>query len=192
MKHAIDVSARPLDPPPARRTPRHAVASAEMDRRVVAVLVAMLAAALLAGVLLWPASPPPDGSPAPAAGWDARLAELYDARAEAFASGDSAALAEVYTLDSRQLRSDTETIESLAAQQRSVVGFVPRLIEVESVQESAEVAVAVVRDEIRPFTIVDESGAELTVAGRAPSRVVLQLRRVGGSWLLVDATRTAG
>lgn len=194
MKH----TSSQIEPPrlrAGRASPRHAAVSIEADRRIIGGVIALIVAAVVAGVALWPA-----GGSGRQAGmstigvdepsWEQRLAKLYDVRAEAFAVGDVDLLGQVYTPDSRQLRADLETIESLGAQQRTVVGFAPALIAIESVSETSSTAVLVVRDKIEPFVIVDKTGTEMQVAGRASSLTTFTLRRIGEAWLIATAERS--
>lgn len=178
-----------------RTTPRHAAVTAKADRRVVGVILALVIAAVLAAVVLWPTDRAPErpasGSAAGEPAWQQHVAGLYDVRAEAFRNGDADLLAQVYTKDSRQLRADLETIESLVAQDRTVVGFAPALLEVVSVAESADAVVVVVRDKIEPFSIVDPTGTRMPVAGRAPAQATLTLHHSGGAWLIALAERAA-
>lgn len=198
MKH---FAAGPQRPPDyalrARRSgPRHAAAPADGEPRLVIGVLVLLAVVLLAAV----AVPGSGGAqqarltalvqPEPL--WSARLTQLYAVRAEAFSSGDTQLLREVYTIDSPQLRADLDTVEILLVQQRSVVGFAPTLLEVVSVSQSTTSAVVVVRDEIEPFAVVDLSGTRLPVAGRAATESTLTLQYVDGDWLIATAERATG
>lgn len=197
MNHILGTG-EPLRSREHRSGPRHAAPTAQADRRLVGAILALALAAVVLTVLLWPvdrgsrSAGPASGTTSPEADWAQRLEELYAVRAQAFRTGQSSLLRQVYTLDSHQLRADLETIESLAGQQRTVVGFAVTLIEVVEVSLTDGSAVAVVRDEIKPFTILDASGTGMPVAGRSPARTTLTLQQVDGAWLIAVAERTVG
>lgn len=180
--------------------PRHAAAPARLDRRLFAAVVTIVLGALLAVAAFWPRDHAPLASVASRAWgsqdqvreptWSSYLPALYDTRAEAFTSGDVDLLAQVFTTGSAQLRADVETIEALTSQKRTVKGFSPTVIEVVSIDVSGEIATAVVRDEIKPFEIVDSSGTSMPVDGRAASTSTLMLHRVDGVWLIDSAQRS--
>lgn len=191
-------------PRSARRPgPRHAAPSAPANRRLIAGAVLLVLAAAVAAVVAWPR--PTDQRPEQAAQpataqeladaqasamWHERLTLLYQMRANAFSTAEPALLAEVYTPGSRQLYADAETIESLRAQQRQVIGFAPRLLQIESVEVSGSSASVVVLDEIDEFSIVDATGTAMPVAGRAAARTTFVLRETEHGWLIEQAHRT--
>lgn len=185
-----------------RQGPRHAAPVAPIDRRLIAGGVVILLVAVLAAVVAWPrvsAQQQPDSSIAAAhdltdaqtsAAWLERMNLLYAARADAFSAAEPARLNEVYTPGSRQLYADAETIESLRAQQRQVIGFAPRLLQIESVEVFGSTANVVVLDEIDEFSIRDATGTLMPVAGRAAARTTFVLQHTEGGWLIEQAHRT--
>lgn len=189
-------------PTAGRHAPRHS-AGAERDWRTLAAALALIVGVALGTSALWPSAgsaarlaftgaPPSSGASAPApvaVDWAEHLSALYATRAEAFAAGDLDMLGQIYTPGSAQLRADADTIGALVSQNRTVQGFAPKLLSVEAVQEAGEWATVVVRDEIAPFTILDESGTPMPVAGRAAAVSTLTLQRVAGVWLIDDAQR---
>lgn len=192
---------RPREP---RHTPRHAAPSG-VDGRALAGVGTLVIGIVLAIVAIWPRERPPTDAAstittAPSenpgsAGlaspdWLTYLPALYDTRAEAFTAGDADLLAQVYTPGSAQLRADAETIAALESQQREVRGFAPAIVEVYDVQVDADTATVLLRDEIAPFVIVDATGTEMPVEGRAAVMTTLTMRQVDGAWLIDTAHRT--
>lgn len=130
--------------------------------------------------------------PHAAAGWLPLLETLYDRRAAAFATGDVAVLAGVYTEDSAQAAADRAEIERLAAAGHRVDGFDPSPLSVESALGSAPEVTLIVRDSFGPYTVVDDQRVVIAEAGRAAARVEVSLRLTSSGWRIESAVRLAG
>ncbi|WP_158716196.1 nuclear transport factor 2 family protein [Blastococcus sp. Marseille-P5729] len=191
---------RPREP---RRTPRHAAPAGTNGRTLVGAGMLVIGI-VLAIVAIWPRERPPTdaastittaSSENPSTArianpdWSTYLPALYETRAEAFTAGDADLLAQVYTPGSAQLRADAETIAALESQEREVRGFAPAIVEVYDVQVDADTATVLLRDEIAPFVIVDATGTEMPVEGRAAAMTTLTMRQVDGAWLIDTAHR---
>jgi len=136
------------------------------------------------------ADPPTD--PADAAGWTDLLTELYDRRAAAFASADSAPLADVYAPGSALLDRDTGQVQQLAAAGQVLAGFVPRLVRVESAGAAGEGRVVLqLVDELPAYRVVPASGSPQgsvqEIAGRSAAPVRMVLARTPAGWRISDA-----
>ncbi|MBY3551985.1 serine/threonine-protein kinase [Modestobacter lapidis] len=136
-----------------------------------------------------PVSGPPAGD---ADGWAAVVRQLYTQRARAYAAGDGALLAAVYTPGSALLERDAEQIAQLARAGRSVAGFEPTVLRVTSVTGDAERVVVDLVDEIpdhRVGAVGSPPSAAQLVAGRGPTEVQMTLERTADGWRIGDASR---
>ena len=161
-----------------------------------------------------PSSAPPPAPPAPAAatplgpspalaepatsdleGWAALLGQLYARRSGAYAAGDAAALAEVYSPDSAMLRRDAEQVAALAAAGETLTAFAPAVRQVVAVTpvpgDAGSVVVDLV-DEVPGYRVLpagEPGGPPRELAGRGPAEVRMTLCRTEQGWRIVDATR---
>ncbi|MGY1713957.1 serine/threonine-protein kinase [Geodermatophilus sp. SYSU D01106] len=142
--------------------------------------------------------PTPEPTPAPeATDWTAVLVALYDRRAEAFTTGDTALLDGVYTADSPLLAADRASLAALAAAGEALRGFEPAVTGVEVAGPPAadgQVRVGLV-DSWPAYTVVpaaDPGGPALrTEPGRAPAEVAMVLVPGPEGWRIGSAGRLA-
>ncbi len=126
-------------------------------------------------------------APPVAVDWAPVLDGLDAARADAFAAGDAAALAQVYAPDSPGLASDTALLQSLVDQRQTAHGLRHRVRSVEVLSATAASARLRVVDVLGAYEVRDGTGA---VVSRAPARgekaFVVDLVRSGAGWRLVQ------
>ncbi len=147
------------------------------------------------------ATPPSAEDPAPApegaTDWTAVLTGLYERRARAFAAGDAALLADVYTADSPLLAADRAYLAARTSAGEVLRGFRPAVTQVTVTGEGdadGQVRVELV-DGWPDFDVVpaaDPGGPALrTEAGRAPTRVGMVLVAGPSGWRIGSAGRLA-
>ncbi|SNX94950.1 Serine/threonine protein kinase [Geodermatophilus sabuli] len=137
---------------------------------------------------------PPDGDSPEA--WTARLAELYQRRTTAFATGSAQLLDEVHTGSSPLLSTDRATVEAFVRAGESVRGFAPAVVRVAVVQGGAatgRVTLDVV-DTWPAYDVVATSAPDgpalRTVEDRGQVEVRMTLVQADGRWRIDSAQRT--
>lgn len=160
-------------------------------RRLLPILAGLTLLAVLGTVALVALRPEPvpvAARPAPAvegprevlAGWDAR-------RAQAWASGDVAALRALYVAGSRSGRADARMLAAYVDRGLTVRGMRTQVLALEVLDASGDVVDVRVTDRVTGAEAVDGTTAIPLPDDRPSTRRVL-LRRVGGRWL-VDEVR---
>lgn len=161
----------------------------------------LVGAILVAGILLgafllvvWPSSPgtPPGGGDVAAAAGPrsevaaAKLLRAWDARrAEAWAASDAAALAALYTEGSKAGRADVAMLASWTERGLAVDELTTQLLAVDVVEDEPGHLLLRVRDRISAAVATGEGVSEPLPAGAIEDRD-LELRRVGGGWLVAS------
>jgi hypothetical protein len=123
--------------------------------------------------------------PASIDAWRAVVTDLYQRRAQAFASPATASLTDVYLAGSAPLTADQAHAQSLADAGEILRGFTPEVLEVTAARESEGRAQVEIIDRVVGYEVVRAEDAEgpavRAVAGRgeAPVRLVLVLTDAG-------------
>jgi hypothetical protein len=136
------------------------------------------------------ALPVPRTTPVPQPSWRAIVADLDRRRTVAFATGDVAALDELYVDGSAAQQADSATLQLLVRQGRTAqsVTITPSAVELLR-QQGADVVLRVF-DTISPYRIVTADGQVVRrVAGRPVMAWTLTLRRIGGEWRISRISR---
>jgi hypothetical protein len=129
--------------------------------------------------------------PSAASDWQRLVAGLYRRRAQAFATGSDAPLADVYTAGSPQLAADESGLTGLLAARRAVRGFAPRVERVIAVTVSGDRAVVALVDSWAGYAVVDDDGRVVArVAARPATGVRMVLRRTAAGWRIDTAGRS--
>ncbi len=131
-------------------------------------------------------------------GWQALVAGLYAARAEAFTDGDVERLTDVYAPASDLLTADVTELTAMTVAGGGWQDFGPVVDEVLSVgtPEAANGAdtdqvVLLLVDRVPPYRVEDGSGRRTEVAGRGSAEVTMTLVRTAVGWRVLDARRLA-
>jgi hypothetical protein len=132
-------------------------------------------------------------TPASTAEWGLVVEELYDRRAQSFASGDPALLAGVYPLESPQRSADEARIRAMAAAGETLRGFAPAVVEVTGASTEGDRARLDLVDRWPDYEIVGSSATDgpslRTVPGRPDTAVRMVLLRTAGGWRIESAQR---
>lgn len=114
--------------------------------------------------------------------WATRLAELDRVRAEAFATGDSSRLREVYSFDSPALRADRLVIDAYARRDGRVQGAELRVLSCRVLHaRNGRVRLDVV-DQLAPARVAWGDGTSTRLPVDRPTRRVVTLRRTEAGW----------
>ena len=165
--------------------------------------LALLLVAAGVGGWLWgrgedapaPALPAPAAAasrlPSPTAGpeqdWPVLLDELDAARAEAFAAGDVAGLAQVWAPDSAGLAGDTALLDGLVAQGRTAQGLRHEVRSVEVLDSGDDAARLRVVDVLAAYEVRDAAAAVVSrAAERGEAAYSVELARTPDGWRLVQ------
>jgi hypothetical protein len=131
----------------------------------------------------------------PAVEWTARLAELYERRAEALASGAPDLLDDVYAVESPLLAADRDTLSDLAAAGETLRGFAPAVVRVEVAGEEVTGG-RVTLDVVDTWPVYDvvavtapDGPALRSVPARGEAEVRMTLVETNRGWLLEGAER---
>jgi hypothetical protein len=131
--------------------------------------------------------------PASAEAWGVVVTDLYQRRAQAFATASAASLSDVYTPVSDQLAADRAHATALAEAGEALRGFAPEVVEVVSAGESGGRAEVQLVDRWTDYEVVragDPGGSAVrTVGGRAEATVRLVLVRTGSGWRIETGER---
>lgn len=119
--------------------------------------------------------------------WSVIVQDLYDARVKAFTAADGDFLDAVYVGGSPQLASDLASIESLAAEGRTLSGFQLTVASTEVIASDADQVELRVVDSYGPFDVVSAGEVVASDPGRAPADVSTILRRTGEGWRILTA-----
>jgi hypothetical protein len=111
-------------------------------------------------------------------GWDAR-------RAGAWADGDVRALRALYVPGSRTGRRDAAMLRRYVGRGLVVTGLTTQVLEVGRVRREADGLVMDVVDRVSSAEAVGE-GARTVLPRDRPSRRRIELRRIGGDWLVAE------
>ena len=135
--------------------------------------------------------PPPEvATPASPAGWESLLAELYGARARAWASGSTDLLDDVYTPGSPLLTADRTALAGLREDGYALTGFEPEVVAVTSAEVDGPRAELRLVDRWADHTLRTAEGDSVRpVPGRPEQEVVMVLRRTPGGWRIDTAER---
>ena len=126
-------------------------------------------------------------SPAPDDQWATRLAELDRVRAEAFATGDTSLLRDVYTADSRGLRADRRVIAAYARRDGRVQGAQLRVLSCRVERQDGDRVVLDVVDQLAPARVAWGDGSSTRLPTDRPTRRTVTLRRTHAGWR-IDAS----
>jgi hypothetical protein len=110
------------------------------------------------------------------------VADLYAARARAYAAGSAEALDAVYSAQSPLRAADAAEIEQLSASGAVVRGFAPEVVEVRGSAPAGARAELRLVDRWPAYTVVGRGGGEERVPGRGERLVSLVLVRTEGGW----------
>jgi hypothetical protein len=127
--------------------------------------------------------------------WRAVLADLYQRRAQAFATAEAGSLSDVYTPGSAQLAADQAHARTLADAGEMLRGFAPEVLEVTAAGESGGRAEVELVDRWADYEVVraaePEGPAARTVPGRSEAGVQMVLVRTDEGWRIESARRLA-
>lgn len=125
--------------------------------------------------------------------WAALLSLLYERRAMAFGTGDTALLDQVFTEDSPQLVADTIELARLADAGQVLRGFAPRVLAVLEVAVDGEDATLQITDEFGDYETVPAVDARAAALadhpGRGPAAVAMTLVLGDDGWRIHTAHR---
>jgi hypothetical protein len=138
------------------------------------------------------AAPGQDGAAAEQVDWAAVLDELDAGRAQAFASGEPARLAEVYAPASAGLAADAAALRSLSEQRQTAEGVRHAVRSVELLEGGSGRARLRVVDVLGGYAGADAQGAVVSRApARGPQEFLVDLQETPAGWRLVQV-RPAG
>jgi hypothetical protein len=127
--------------------------------------------------------------------WRAVVADLYQRRAQAFATAEAGSLSDVYTPGSAQLAADRAHARTLADAGEMLRGFAPEVLEVTAAGESGGRAEVELVDRWADYEVVraaePEGPAARTVPGRSEAGVQMVLVRTDEGWRIESARRLA-
>lgn len=118
----------------------------------------------------------------------AELLDVLDAlRAQAFSSGRTAVLSEVYAAGSAGLAADTALLQGLVDRGQSAHGLRHAVRSVQVLQQTASTARLRVEDVLAAYEVQDRHGTVLhRPAGRGEQSFLVRLARTDGRWRIVD------
>jgi hypothetical protein len=127
-------------------------------------------------------------SPAPEDQWAARLSQLVEVRAEAFATTETGFLDGVYVRASRALAVDAASIAAYRHRGGRVVGAELRVISCRVLAASASHARLDVVDRLGPARVVWADGSATALPRDEPSRRVITLVRTTEGWRIAGVS----
>lgn len=132
-------------------------------------------------------------TPASAAEWRLVVEDLYDRRAQSFATSAPELLAGVYPLESAQRAADQAHMRAMTAAGEALRGFAPAVVEVTGVSVDGDLARLDLVDRWPDYEVVGSGSAAgpdvRTVPGRPDTAVRMVLLRTADGWRIVGAER---